>query len=319
MPVLMKRPFEGEDLRIAMKAVTADTSTYSDLPDLLGPEKNAPSLLPHCGNAKCRSGWMKLWRSRQSPVLEGKWACSQACMQGMVRAAIQREADGNAQKWMHQHRVPLGLVLLSRGVITQEQLRKALEAQKKAGTGRLGEWLIRHKAVNENHIAQALSAQWNCPVLSSAPHDAITMASTFPRLLIDSFGAVPLRLASRRLLYVAFEDRIDRCLVLAVERMLGLKVEAGVLCESEFRRAQQEAFAAPFPKTRLLQAANMRGLVHAFTAMLEERKAVRSQIVRLHDYFWLRIWRNQAALESDRTLPAVGDIEDMVCQFAMHE
>jgi hypothetical protein len=211
------------------------------------------------------------------------------------------------------------LVLLSRGVITQEQLRKALEAQRKAGTGRLGEWLIRQKAVNEEHVTRALSAQWNCPVLTGVSYDPVVMAPAFPRLLIDSFGAVPLRLAGRELLYVAFEDRIDRCLLLAVERMLGLKVEAGLLRESEFRQVQQDVLRAPFPRTRLLEAANMRGLVHAFTSMLEERKAVRSQIVRVHDYYWLRIWRSPDATEDRRALPAAEDVEDMVCSLAASE
>ena len=68
--------------------------------------------------------------------------------------------------------------------------------------------------------------------------------------------------------------------------------------------------------TRLLEAANMRGLVHALTAMIEERKAVRSQIVRLHDYYWLRIWRAPVAPEDRKILPAVEDVEDMVCSLA---
>lgn len=263
---------------------------------------------------------MKLWRSRQSPVLEGNWACSAACMQEIVRAAILREAgelsSHSSQKVAHQHRVPMGLVLLSRGIITQEQLRKSLEAQKKAGTGRLGEWLIRQNAADEEQVTRALSAQWNCPVLTGAPHDPALMASAFPRLLIDSVGAVPLRLAGRELLYVAFEDKIDRCLVLAVEQMLGLKVEAGVLRESDFRHVQQDALRAAFPKTRLLEAANMRGLVHAITSMIEERKAVRSQIVRVHDYYWLRIWRNPPVTGDRRVLPAVEDVEDLVCSIA---
>jgi hypothetical protein len=95
-----------------------------------------------------------------------------------------------------------------------------------------------------------------------------------------------------------------------------LKVEAGVLRDSEFRRAQQDVLRAGFPKVRLLEAANMRGLIHVFTAMLEERKAVRSQIVRVHDYYWLRIWRNPEVTEGSRVLPATEDVEDMVCSLA---
>ena len=325
MPLLMKRPAGSENLRSSLKGAAMDEylPARGDLLDRREPGKTASALLPHCGNLKCKSGWMKLWRSRHSPVLEEKWACSQACMQEIAQAAILREAaEANAQgtqKFVHQHRVPLGLVLLSRGAVTQEQLRRALEAQKKAGSGRLGEWLVKQKATDEEQIARALSAQWNCPVLAGAPHDPVAMAPVLPRLLIDSFGAVPLRMAGRELLYVAFEERMDRSLVLAVERMLGLKVEAGVLRDSEFRRAQQDVLRASFPKARLLEAANMRGLIHAFTAMLEERKAVRSRIVRVHDYYWLRIWRNPEGLEGSRVLPAAEDVEDMVCSLTAVE
>jgi hypothetical protein len=241
-------------------------------------------------------------------------------MQEIVQAAVLREAveadSSISQKVVHEHRVPLGLVLLSRGNITQNQLRKGLEAQKSSGTGRLGEWLVRHEAVDEEQVARALSAQWNCPVLSCNPHDTVAVASTLPRLLIDSFGLAPLRMAGRELLYAAFEDRIDRSVVLAVERMLGLRVEAGVLLDSEFRHLQQEALRAPFPKARLLEAGNLRGLVHAFTSMIEERKAAHSQIVRVRDYYWLRIWRTLGGIESRRALPEIEDIEDMVCTIA---
>src|SRR5262249_34484580 len=152
-----------------------------------------------------------------------------------------------------------------------------------------------------------------CPVLMGSPHDPITMAAVLPRLLVDHFGAVPLRLAGRSLLYVAFEDKIDRCLILAIERMLGLKVEAGVLRDSEFRRVRQEALKASFPKTRLLEATSMRGLVHAVATMLEERRAFHSRIVRIHNYFWLRIRRHSVATDDKKVLPTGENVEDMVC------
>lgn len=314
MPVLIRRSQGREGMRSSRRETTAiDRSALRG--DRTAESKS--DFLQQCGNRKCRSGWMKLWRSRQGPVLDGKWACSPACMWEIAQAAVVREAGGlRASRPAHQHRVPFGLVLLSRSIITQEQLRKALEAQRKAGAGRLGEWLRRQKAIDEEHVARALSAQWNCPVLAGVPHDSVAMAPTLPRLLIDSFGAVPLRLAGREILYVAFEDKIDRCLVLAIERMLGLKVEAGVLRDSEFDLARQGILRAPFPKTRLLEVANMRGLVHAVAETLEERKPARSRIVRTGNYFWLRIWRSPTAIEGRSALPAAEDVEDLVCSLA---
>jgi hypothetical protein len=305
MPVLKKIAATEESYEaIAALSVPLDRAAASHL---------SSAFFPVCANMRCSSSRIKLWRKRQVPVFEGKWACSPACMQELVATAVQREiVEMGDRPPLHRHRVPLGLLLLSQGAITQEQLKRALAAQKENGSGRLGEWLVAQGSVTEGRVTQALGSQWNCPVLAVDHHDPSGMAAVVPRLLVDSFGALPLRLAGRGLLYVAFEDKIDRCMTLAVERMTGLKVEAGVLRGSEFRRLQQEALRASFPKTRLLEAANVRGLMLTLAGMIEECKPVQARLVRVYDYFWLRLWR--APLMGGRApLPAIGEVEDMVC------
>ncbi|HEX3437214.1 MAG TPA: hypothetical protein VHT24_10650 [Pseudacidobacterium sp.] len=263
---------------------------------------------------------MRLWRGREFPVFEGKWACSPACLQQMLEAAVLREVhDGNEAPVMHQHRVPLGLMLLSQGHITHEQLRAALEHQKKPGSGRLGEWLVRQKIIDEDRVVRALGAQWGCPVLSAEQFNPSAMVPVLPRLLADSYGALPLRLAGRHLLYIAFENRIDPCVTFALERISGLKVEACLVRDSEFRRSHAELLRASFPKTRLLEASSLRGVALAMTAMIEERKPVKARLVRMHNYFWLRLWCNSAVEEAINPLPAVDEVEDMICSFSTVE
>ena len=58
----------------------------------------------------------------------------------------------------------LGELLIERGVITQEQLQKALAVQKEEG-GLLGQVLVRLGATTEEDIAQALTAQFGFPYL----------------------------------------------------------------------------------------------------------------------------------------------------------
>jgi hypothetical protein len=276
----------------------------------------ASSFFAQCGNPNCKSGWLRLWRSREVPVFEGKWACSAVCVREMIEAAVLREArDGNASLAMHQHRIPLGLLLLSQGHITQEQLKRALETQKKTGTGRLGEWLVRQKAVDEEQVARSLGTQWGCPVLSMDTFQAAAMASALPRLLADSFGVLPLRVAGRTLLYIAFANRPDSCIALGIERVTGLKCEAGVLRDSEFQRAHAALLRASFPKVRLLEAASLRGVAHAMSAMVEERRPVEARLVRIHNYFWLRLWRKLSSVER-KPLPVSEEVEDMVCFFS---
>ena len=60
---------------------------------------------------------------------------------------------------------PAGPGHAGQGWITGAQLRRALEAQKAAGGGRLGHWLVRQQGVSEQLVTRALGLQWSCPVL----------------------------------------------------------------------------------------------------------------------------------------------------------
>ncbi|MGH9591672.1 MAG: hypothetical protein ACRD5L_01175, partial [Bryobacteraceae bacterium] len=130
----------------------------------IGSEPARLGLFASCANPGCRSNWMKLWRSRSAPVFEGGWCCSAACMSVQVEAAVRREMEalGSAQE-NHRHRIPLGLAMLEQGWISQAQLRGALDAQRAAGGGRLGQWLVRQQGVSEHLVTRALGLQWSCP------------------------------------------------------------------------------------------------------------------------------------------------------------
>src|SRR5450631_41042 len=112
--------------------------------------RSGMGLFETCANPACRSGWLHLWRSRSAPVFEGGWNCSAECTLERMQTAVRRELDGRGSvQDKHRHRVPLGLLMLEQGWITAGQLRGALEAQKTAGSGRLGYWLVGQQGVSE--------------------------------------------------------------------------------------------------------------------------------------------------------------------------
>ncbi len=118
--------------------------------------------LETCANSGCRSGWLHLFRSRTTPVFEGGWTCSASCTRARAAAAVRRELEGRqTAPEVHRHRIPLGLTMLEQGWITAGQLRRALDAQKAAGGGRLGHWLIHQQGVSEKLVTRALGLQWS--------------------------------------------------------------------------------------------------------------------------------------------------------------
>ncbi len=273
------------------------------------------TLFTTCANPSCGSGWLHLWRSRQAPVFEDGWSCSAACTAAQVAAAVRRELDGRGLiAESHQHRIPLGLVMLEQGWITSGQLRQALDAQRSAKTGRLGKWLVRQQGASEQLVTRALGLQWSCPVLPLEFHDAESLAVLVPRLFVDAFGALPLRIAAGRLLYLGFEDRLDPIVALAVERMSGLRVESGLVQESLFGPAHARILSAKFPAVELMEAVSESAAAYALARSIEKARPVESRLVRVHDCLWLRMWRRP----QNGLMPERGSIQDLICSIGAH-
>jgi hypothetical protein len=211
----------------------------------------------------------------------------------------------------------MGLMLVEQGRITPEQLHAALEGQRSAAeeTGeatRLGEWLLRSGVLSEPALTRALSAQWNCPVFSLAGYRPEEMTAAMPRFLSEAVGALPVRAPGGKVLYIAFSGHIDRSLSYAIGRMTGLRVAAGIAPDSEFRGAQERFIATEGPVTRFLEAASSWVLVRAITKLIESEKPVEARLARIHDYYWLRMWRRAAERPG---LPARDAVEDLIATF----
>lgn len=267
-----------------------------------------------CANPACRSGWLHLWRSRSTPVFEEGWTCSPECTRERIGMAVARELEGrSAARETHRHRVPIGLLMLQQGWITQAQLRTAVEAQKAAGTGRLGQWLIGQQSISEEMVTRALALQWNCPMLSTEQHDPAAMTAVMPRLFVDAFGALPLRVAAGKLLYLGFEEALDPILALAVERMTGWRVESGVVAATLFQGAHGRMLDARFPPVELIEAVSAPAAAHALARSVERAKPGASRLVRVHDCLWLRMWE-RVGVEPE---PGAGWVRDLVCSIGL--
>lgn len=97
----------------------------------------------------------------------------------------------------------LGEVLISRGLISEEQLNEALAIQKKDG-GKIGEILVRLKYITEEAIAWALTVMYGFPYL---PLENYTIDREIVQLVPEDMA---------RKLQVLAVDRIGAVLTLAV-------------------------------------------------------------------------------------------------------
>jgi hypothetical protein len=268
-----------------------------------------------CSNVECASGWTRPWRNRRRPIFEDQWGCSGRCVLSMVQAAVQRELGDAAEPAAapHRHRVPLGLLMLAQGWITHPQLRRALEAQRENGTGRIGDWLQSECGVEPERVTRGLSMQWSCPVLTTEGFSPESMALVAPKLFAEKFGLLPLRVAGSRILYLGFEERLDASAAFAMEKMTDLKVESGLVVGSQLRAARGRMLECDGVKMKVETVADKDVMAARMTAILEQKQPVASRLVRLHQYYWMRIWLESGATGRIGSLPRTGeDVNDYV-------
>jgi hypothetical protein len=264
-----------------------------------------------CGSMECTATRVSPWRNRKRPVFEDQWGCSGRCVLSMVRAAVRREMSGDLESAppRHNHRLPLGLLMLAQGWISHAQLQQALAAQRLHG-GRIGDWLVAECRIDPERVTRGLSLQWSCPVLTPRGFTPAAMAMVAPKILIEEFGFVPLRVAGSKLLYLGFEDRLDASAALALEQMTELKVESGLLATEQYREVRAELLAQEGAPVALELIREPDALAARITALLEQKQPVGSRLVRMHKYLWLRLWLESASRAKKGTRPR--DTSDML-------
>lgn len=269
------------------------------------------TLFTECANLECKSGLLHLLRSRSVPVFEKGWNCSEECTEARVIKAVQRELrvefDPPSE---YPFRIPLGTLMLQKKWVTAEQLEKALENQRAEGAGKIGHYLV-EEGVTEHHVARALGMQRDCPVLTVHEHDLESMTALVPRVFIETFGALPVRLAGRKILYLGYEDKLDPILAECLGRMLELRVENGIVPDSVFQPTRERVLARPFPSAEVVEAATGAAVVDALTNAIERVKPFESRLVRVRDFLWLRMWLKQQTGH----VPDIADVQDVICRI----
>ena len=166
--------------------------------------------------------WYRLSDGAGSVRLDGLRYCFPRCFERELTRRFQGAQSVFDVKPRPPHRVPLGLLMLSRGDLDSGQLRHALHAQRESGTGRIGEWIEKLGYAHEHQVTAALATQWACPVLRRLPARAADCG--VPYQLLKRFHMVPVHFARvTRVLHVAFSADIEYPALLAIEQMLECK------------------------------------------------------------------------------------------------
>jgi len=130
-----------------------------------------------------------------------------------------------------ENKMQLGQLLQARGVVTAEQIEKALAEQKEKGHRKLlGELLVEMNYCTENQIASALAEAYGVPYAQVGPKICDAKAlEILPRDFLEEHIALPL-FKVRDMLTVAVSEPTNVFLIDEIERLSGCKVQ--VVCST---------------------------------------------------------------------------------------
>ena len=257
--------------------------------------KNLESLARQCASPACTHR-RRLWRTWFEPLrgcsLDGQWYCSPECLERALTNTIWQSLPGMVQPPVKPHRFPLGLLMLSRGFVDNEQLKKALKAQKDSGSGRLGEWLRHIGAVTEDQVTQVLGLQWSIPVFPlHQSRRFLECAHLVPFPLLEVAEMLPVHhLPTSQHLYVAFIDRVNYSALYALEKMLDCHTEPCLASQSQVVRALNEIRSRPRTEEILVGTISQPSeMASAIQAQVERLGASEVRVTGFDGFVWARI------------------------------
>jgi hypothetical protein len=218
------------------------------------------------------------------------WVCSPQCLEKEARAIFDQFSSLPVPDPAPNHRVPLGLLMLEHGYVSEEQLRTALEMQTRERRGRIGEWLQVLHFVTERQVLTALGVQWACPLLSLRQAPDPACSSMLPMPLLRALHLVPVRfMSATRLLYVALCVRVNYRVLAAIEQMVGCRAIPCLVSDNKIdewlRQAQNlERDVQVFDRSS--GPAEMARITGSYVARLSAEEV---RIVRCGPYAWARL------------------------------
>ena len=266
-----------------------------------------------CENAACRQPrvpWTAWLRNDLGISLQGRWYCGPVCFEHAAQFIFARMLPGDEVVPKKRHRIPIGLLLLSRGTINDGQLKEALLLQRMQGSGKIGKFLQQIQAASEQDITEVLAAQWGCPVYPlRKAREFLQCASLLPLTMLEAGRMLPVHyLPLQETLFMAFVEGVDRTALYAVEQMLNVRTVPCIVSESDLSCAF-ESFRplAIAPAAVFESPSDPMEMARTTRSYAWQLGATDVKVVRSGRFIWIRM----KTLQGDRDIlfQSAGNVE----------
>ncbi len=141
----------------------------------------------------------------------------------------------------HNKKTRLGDILLRSGIISEQNLEKALKEQKKSGV-RLGEILLKKSLVSEKDMRQALCTQLNIPYLDISRLDIdLNLTKIINRDYASRHHIIPISMTESSIT-LAMDDPTNNEIVAELEMFTRLKINIVTTSQDSIQKAFQKLY-----------------------------------------------------------------------------
>jgi Type II secretion system (T2SS), protein E, N-terminal domain len=250
--------------------------------------------VPKCANSNCAN--KTLLRSfahrNRGMNVDGNWYCGAECFDQAVKGKIAElmTFQGRPAK-VRSSRVPIGLLLLQRGILSNEQLRVALE-EHKATELNFGDVVQKLGFATQEQVTAVVAAQWGCPVFSLGDRP-IEVKVRIPRLLMELYGMLPVHYGElERRLLIGFVNGVQHQILYTIGHMTSCTIAPCFITAREYQMHLHSP-STPFLRDdeqvfeQIVEPAEMARITRSYVVQLA---AEQMRMGKCRDYLWTRIW-----------------------------
>jgi hypothetical protein len=219
-----------------------------------------------------------------------RWYCSRACVEGAARARLHAPAAAVGVPSLPPLR--LGVLLRHLGALNEEQLAQALSAQRNSGR-RLGDELRRLALVPAEPVLRALAAQSGVSYLTTFDPSRLPPGPEWlPAETVRALGLVPFEInEAQRRLKVICTAPVPRAALRALTKLTGWLPEA-YLVEDQVWDAAMLAYRSAREEGSRASSARVHDLAAAAAKIADVAMADRAITMRhasYDQYTWVRV------------------------------
>lgn len=244
-----------------------------------------------CGLRTCHNKLLMrtVPQSRTGIQVGTEWYCGPDCFAAAMGASLAALVAPRLSEMPRNPRLSLGLAMLSKGFLTEEQLRLATTRSQWRGE-ELETTLLQMELATEKQIAAARSTQWGCPVLTQEGPGPVVTAD-LPLNFLRAFEAVPVHYApAAKRLVLGFVRRVEPCVLQAIEQITGCRAEPCFLTPTEFDEQRERSLTAPdYEEVVIEQPGTPAHMGRALGGFAVETGAREVSWVACKSWIWVRV------------------------------